>query len=211
MIRPPGIRAVAFDLDGTLLRGETVCEVLARPLGRLPRMRELERVTDREAIVSAREEMAGWYRDYRHSELVAFLSDARLAPGALEGAALLQEAGIDVFVVSITWSFAVEHFAKLFGATAWQGTELRQHGTIGHVWAEDKVTWLESRMRERGLTTDEVAAVGDSSNDVPLLNAAGLSIFVGTRLLSTLPGSALHRPAADIRELAKEIVAYRSP
>jgi phosphoserine phosphatase len=31
-----------FDLDGTLLRGPTVCEVLARALGRLNHMRQLE-------------------------------------------------------------------------------------------------------------------------------------------------------------------------
>jgi phosphoserine phosphatase len=29
---------VVFDLDGTLLRGQTVCEVLAAPLGRLDEM-----------------------------------------------------------------------------------------------------------------------------------------------------------------------------
>ena len=61
--------------------------------------------------------------------------------------------------MSITWSFAVEHFARLIHASAWQGTELRENGAISHVWAEDKVTWLEARLRERGLTTDEVAAV----------------------------------------------------
>jgi hypothetical protein len=32
-----------FDLDGTLLRGPTVCEVLARALGRLDRLWQLER------------------------------------------------------------------------------------------------------------------------------------------------------------------------
>jgi hypothetical protein len=31
-----------FDLDGTLLRGPTVCEVLAQTLGRLNQMRQLE-------------------------------------------------------------------------------------------------------------------------------------------------------------------------
>ena len=31
-----------FDLDGTLLRGPTVCEVLAQTLGRLDQMRQLE-------------------------------------------------------------------------------------------------------------------------------------------------------------------------
>ncbi len=55
---PSGIRLVAFDLDGTLLRGDTVCEVLARRLGRLDRMRELEATaTDLEAQLLARAEM----------------------------------------------------------------------------------------------------------------------------------------------------------
>ena len=35
------IRLAAFDLDGTLLRGETVCEAIARPLGRLERMQAI--------------------------------------------------------------------------------------------------------------------------------------------------------------------------
>jgi phosphoserine phosphatase len=164
MTRSRDIRAVAFDLDGTLLRGATVCEVLAN----------------------------------------------RLAPGALEGTALLREAGIEIFIVSITWSFAVEHFARPFGATAWQGTELREDGTIGHVWAEDKATWLESRMQERGLSAGEVAAVGDSLNDVPLLNAAELPFYVGSRPPPTLSGSTRHRPAADIRDIAREILEFRS-
>lgn len=204
------IRAVAFDLDGTLLREETVCEILAQRLGYLARMRELERVTGREAIISAREEMVGWYRESRCADLVEHLKDANLAPGALEGIALLRQASLEIFIVSITWSFAVEHFARCFGASAWLGTELRQDGTIGHVWAEDKVTWLESKNGERGLTTGEVAAVGDSSNDIPLLNVAGLSFFLGSKFPSTLSASVRYRPAADIRDIAAEILKYRS-
>ena len=34
------VKLVAFDLDGTLLRGNTVLEVLAAGLGRLERMHE---------------------------------------------------------------------------------------------------------------------------------------------------------------------------
>lgn len=210
MRRPRGIRAVAFDLDGTLLRGETVCEALANHLGHRPRMGELERVTGREAIELAREEMVGWYRGYRRAELVAFLGDVRLAPGALEGTALLREAGIEIFIASITWSFGVEHFAKLFGATAWQGSEMRKDGAIGHVWAEDKATWLEARMQERGLSAPEVAAVGDSSNDVPLLNAVGLPFFVGLRPPRTLSAGTRHRSAADIRDIVREILQHGS-
>jgi len=41
-----GFRLVAFDLDGTLLRGDTVCEALARRMGHFERMRELEAIQE---------------------------------------------------------------------------------------------------------------------------------------------------------------------
>ena len=53
---------VAFDLGGTLLRGRTVCEVLAESLGRRERMQQLERVTSQADLLRSREEMAAWYR-----------------------------------------------------------------------------------------------------------------------------------------------------
>lgn len=37
-----GIRLVVFDLDGTLIRGRTICEVVADGLGHRDRMRVLE-------------------------------------------------------------------------------------------------------------------------------------------------------------------------
>jgi hypothetical protein len=40
----------------------TVCEILAEPLGRLGRMRELERFSSDADLRAAREEMATWYR-----------------------------------------------------------------------------------------------------------------------------------------------------
>jgi hypothetical protein len=51
-----GIRLVAFDLHGTLIRGETVCHVLARPLGWAQRMQVLELTDGQEAIRAARQE-----------------------------------------------------------------------------------------------------------------------------------------------------------
>ncbi len=45
-VRPTApIKLVAFDLDGTLLRGSTVCQVLAGALGRAERMNELHVTT----------------------------------------------------------------------------------------------------------------------------------------------------------------------
>ncbi len=59
-----------FDLDGTLLRGLTVCEVLAESLGYLSRMRELEARIAQGDIVAARMEMARWYQSMSMHELL---------------------------------------------------------------------------------------------------------------------------------------------
>ena len=75
------VRLVAFDVDGTLLRGATVCELLAEPLGFAERMRELERNLSREEDVrAASEEMAGWYAGRRYEELCQPVRDVELAP-----------------------------------------------------------------------------------------------------------------------------------
>lgn len=201
------VRLVAFDLDGTILRGDTVCEVLARRLGKLERMREMEGITDLGGIAEARHEMAQWYQDTSPENLLKFLDDAQLAPGACEGCAMLKRAGIEFVFVSITWSFAVAHFAQLVGASAWLGTSLETDGSIRHVWPEDKACWLVNLRSQRGLAREQIAAVGDTASDVPMLCSAGLPIFVGRSLPSGLPPTTLHLPAANIVQIAEIILS----
>src|ERR1700676_2522114 len=105
MTAPSGL--AIFDLNGTLLRGRTVCEVLAERIGQTARMREIEALKSQAQIRQAREEMAGWYRSFQPSVLTDCLSNATLAPGAVEGARLLRKAGVAIAIASITWEFAV--------------------------------------------------------------------------------------------------------
>ena len=80
--KPKSIRGLAvFDLDGTLLRGDTVCEVLAKPLDRLVEMKQFEGFTEEHDITAAREQMVGWYKVRTTSELLAELRRASWAPG----------------------------------------------------------------------------------------------------------------------------------
>ena len=67
------LRLAAFDLDGTLLRGQTACEAIAK---RIERMRELERLESTDI-----EEMAEWYSDFTFSDLCNHLAAVRVAPG----------------------------------------------------------------------------------------------------------------------------------
>ena len=110
------MRFAAFDLDGTLLRGDTVLEAIARPLGRLDRTREFERLTQRADIKMAREEVATWYEGHGFSELRSYLETMNLAPGAHSAFRLLKRYDIKTAIVSITWEFAVEWFAQKLGA-----------------------------------------------------------------------------------------------
>ena len=197
---------VVFDLDGTLLRGPTVCEVLAEALGRLERMRQLERFGSEQELRTAREEMARWYLPVGLARLRDSLKGAHFAPGAKNGLGLLRAHGVAVGIASITWSFAVEHFARLLDVEHWQGTVLEESGEIRHVWPEDKAPWVRGLAQRLEVPWERTAAVGDSAGDQQMLGAVGFPVFVG-RELPSVQQDWLHYPAADIEAVARHLVA----
>jgi phosphoserine phosphatase len=138
------MRLAAFDLDGTLLRGQTVCESIAQGIGHIQRMREFERLesTCIEDVTAAREEMAGWYSAYALGDLREHLNKIRVAPGVDGGFSLLRARGFKIAIVSLTWKFAVEWFADVLGADYSVGTGLSSDGLITHFWPQDKALWL---------------------------------------------------------------------
>jgi phosphoserine phosphatase len=213
-VQPLATGLVVFDLDGTLLRGHTVCELLAHRLGVLPRMQEIERLRQRELIHRARYEMAAWYRDLPESTLHAALDDAQFAPGLELAIRSLRDHGVVVGIASITWRFAVERYA-----TRWQidhvlATGLEGVDRIDHVWPEHKGPWLNALAAKYEVPRERTAAIGDSSNDLGMLAAAGLGYFVGSDLPGEARAEVLHRPAADLAEIAADLLArwgLRSP
>lgn len=201
------IRLVAFDLDGTLTRGDTVCEAIARGMGHLSRMRALEAIADarrdRESLRSLREELASYYRGATAAELRSHLRALALAPGAREGFQLLRHRGIATAIVSITWDFAAEWLAAELGADYHVGTRLLPDGGVEHFWPEDKGPWVERLVRTLGLQREESAAVGDSWRDLAMFEVVGHAFYVGEALPPRV--RALHVPGGDIREVARLI------
>jgi phosphoserine phosphatase len=191
-------RLVAFDLDGTLLRGETACEAIARAIGRLDEMRAFEALTDRGDIAAARREMARWYGEAGQAAIGVAIDGLALAPGAEVAFAWLRRCGVRTAIVSITWDFAVAAVARRLGADDWVGTTLSPTGEVGDFWAEDKARWLAALAEGYGLGPDRVAAVGDSAGDLPMLRWAGRAVFVGGRLPPEVQGGAIHLPGADL-------------
>jgi HAD superfamily phosphoserine phosphatase-like hydrolase len=210
-MKHPAIRLVAFDLDGTLLRHQTVCEVLASQLGTSERMQQFESLHRSEDIQQARKEMAEmaeWYRSRSRTQLCAFLQKAHFAPGVREAMALLKQHDIHLALISLTWEFAVAWFAQQWGIQHFVGTRLSEVGEITPFWPEDKATWLTQLAQRLQLDLKQVAAVGDSSSDLSMLRIVGYPLFVGQTLPEELPPET-HIPQGNIYEIAQRIVAYQ--
>jgi HAD superfamily phosphoserine phosphatase-like hydrolase len=204
VVRRP-VRLVAFDLDGTLLRGPTICEVLADKFGRLDRMHAIEQLRDIADISAAREEMLDWYGDVPLAELCAELERVEIAPGAADAFRMLASRDVPAVIVSVTWAFAVEWFARRFGARAWVGTRVTGTGSIDHFWPHDKPVWLSEYASDLGIKLEEVAAVGDSHGDLPMLSIVGHPVFVGAQLPVAI-SHAMHEPNANLHKLAAALL-----
>jgi phosphoserine phosphatase len=197
---------VAFDVDGTILRGPTVCECIAEGIGKLQAMQAFEQLTAKADIARARMEMAEWYRPFDRETLSACVDRATLAPGTREGFAALRRAGLKIALVSITWQFAVERLAHQLGADHAVGTALTASGEVAHFWPDDKVTWTTRYLARAGHPKDAFAAVGDSLSDLPMLLQSRRGYFVGTKPVE-LPAHVLYWPDADISEIVADLLA----
>jgi len=208
-VNPPAadIELVALDLDGTLLHGDTVSEAIARSIGRLDRMRELEAAdVDRAATERLREEVADWFLGHSLDALREPLPEMTVAPGTRTAFQRFRDAGVDTAIVSLSWEFAVEYFAATFGADHAIGTRFDpDRGITDHVWPEDKPELVRDLAEERGLDMAQVAGVGDSFRDVPMLEACGRAYYVGEQLPVEL-GGARHCPEGDVAEIAADLL-----
>ena len=183
-------------------------EAIGRGIGRLERVREFEQLdfTHMEAIAAAREEFTEWFRAFPIDELREHVVSMEAAPGVDEGFALLHEHGFQIALVSLTWKFAVEWCVERFEADYGVGTGLSPDGQITHFWPEDKATWVAGLARELGAEMRDVAAVGDSNGDVPMLLAVGHPYWVGATVPAELEGMVVHEPDGDIGVVAERIV-----
>jgi len=199
------IRLVAFDLDGTLTRGDTVCETIARRLGHLRRVRELEALCaerrDRDSLRLLRTELASIYRGATRARLRSSLSSLILAPGARRGLALLRDSGVMSAIVSLAWEFASEWLAEVLHADYYVGTRFLDDGSVEHFWPEDKGPWLERLMRSVGVGRDQTAAVGDSWTDTAMFDVVDHVIYVGAT--PTPHPHLIHVPNGNIYEIAR--------
>mgnify|MGYP003393856972 CR=1 FL=1 len=172
------------DMDSTMIVGETLDDLAARA-----------GVGERVAAITARA-MNGEL-DFKAAlrERVALLKgqpeslliDQRAAMELMGGAATLVktmcDAGAPCILVSGGFTFFTEAAATMAGFTHHHGNILDTQGGFLTGTVSDpildktaKLDFLNHYVREFGLTPDDVLALGDGANDLPMLQAAGLGI-----------------------------------
>lgn len=175
---------IAFDLDGTLLRGTTTSLVLAEAMGHRPAVEELEHLYSTYQIDNfefARRE-AALFTGATPAQIRSHLRGAPWIGGVKETLTALADSGCTLLLATLAWRFATEEleYRPWFAAVSGAGMELEEGALSGrvaqHIDENGKLAFVEEWCRSHDVGLHEIAAVGDSRSDVPLFRAVGTSI-----------------------------------
>jgi phosphoserine phosphatase len=164
-----------------------------------------EQARTEQKITAARLGLWEYLQHLSTQDMDAALASIPPAPGAVEGITALRTAGIATVIVSLAHAPNVAYFADRLGVDAHFGTELDGSDGFRHVFPATKPTLLTQYANTLNVTPEQIAAVGDTPNDVPMLRAARMSIYVGTTLPADFTPT-WHLPAAPIDEIARIVL-----
>lgn len=183
-------KLIAFDMDSTLITIECIDEIAD--------------VTGKKAEVAAITEaaMRGEITDYKDSlrQRMALLQGVPMAsiervlqerltltPGAKTLVDTAHAAGLKVLLVSGGFTFFADHVKSLLGIDFVRANQFEVKdgqltgGLIDQSWGdicdgEEKRSTVLGLASLMGIAPEQVIAVGDGSNDLPMMRAVGLSV-----------------------------------
>jgi phosphoserine phosphatase len=188
--RPPlllrDFRLIAFDMDSTLINIECVDEI-AEVMGKGPAVAAITDAAMRGEISDYKESLArrlallagtptsALQRVYEHR--------LRLNHGALELLAYARWDGLKILLVSGGFTYFTDRLKPRLGLDYAFSNQLEiENGvltgrTVGRVIdGEAKRDAVAQACREVGCSHEQVIAVGDGANDLPMMQLAGLSV-----------------------------------
>lgn len=178
-------RLAVFDLDSTLIAQETIDE-LAAEAGREEECRAIT-VRAMEGGMNFRdalEQRVALLRGLHVDKLEVVMARVKFTPGAHRLISVLSTLGCETAVVSGGFHFLADHVRNELGLdhSFANRLEVGDGGfltgrTVGAIVdAEFKASTLTRLAEARGLRPEEVLAVGDGSNDIPMISRAGLGV-----------------------------------
>jgi phosphoserine phosphatase len=177
-------RLVAFDMDSTLIRTEVIDE-LAALAGAGEEVRRITEAAMRGELdfrESFRRRVA-LLKGLPEAALDAVVERVPLMDGAERLTATLRRLGYRMAILSGGFTFVGRELQRRLGIDYLHANELEIAGGVvtGEVTAEivdgpRKAALLKEIARAEGWCMEQVIAVGDGANDLPMLSAAGLGI-----------------------------------
>ena len=183
-------KLIAFDMDSTLITIECVDEI-ADATGKKAEVAAITEATMRGEITDFKESLrqrVALLQGVTEADMARVRSERlQLSPGAQTLVQACQRAGLKVLLVSGGFTFFAEHVRSLLNIDFVRANQLAvEDGVltgelINQVWgdicdgAEKRRTLLEVASL-LGIAPAQCIAVGDGSNDLPMMAAAGLSV-----------------------------------
>jgi phosphoserine phosphatase len=177
-------RLFAFDMDSTLIQGEVIDE-----LARLHGVGEQVAATTAAAMrgeidfKQSFERRVALLKGLPETRVRELLHSIPLADGAEPLISTLKSLGYKTAVLSGGFTFFGEHLQKLLGLDYVFANQLEiENGLVtGRVSGEivegqKKAELLQFLADKENISLDQVVAVGDGANDLPMLNIAGMGI-----------------------------------
>ncbi len=177
-------RLIVFDMDSTLIQSEVIDE-MARHHGVYD---DVHKITEQamngkfdfdESLKKRVKLLAG----LEQKELHSILSEIKLTEGVEDFIRVVKTLGYKVAIISGGFTFFAEHFKNKLNIDYAFANELEisQGKLTGNVKgpivnAEKKAMLVELISQQEGFNLEQVVAIGDGANDLPMLAKAGLGI-----------------------------------
>jgi phosphoserine phosphatase len=177
-------RLIVFDMDSTLIQSEIIDE-FAREMGVYDEVARIthEAMSGKVPFSEALSRRVAKLRGLTPAQIDAVFQRTQVTPGAEELIRVLQELGYRIALISGGFSCIADRLKTRLGLHyAYANHLVFQDGACtGEVRApivdpQRKADLLELIAQQEGIQLDQVIAVGDGANDIPMLEKAGLGI-----------------------------------
>ncbi|MFP5384732.1 MAG: phosphoserine phosphatase SerB [Bacteriovoracia bacterium] len=177
-------KLIIFDMDSTLIQHEVIDE-MAMAFGIGDKVKAItERAMNGELnFDQSLTERVSLLKGLQRKDLEEVLSKLRLTSGVERLITEVKKKGYKTAIVSGGFMLFAEHFRQRLGMDyafandlEWEGDALTGKVKGRILNAEEKARILEDLARKENVSLDQVVAVGDGANDLPMLAKAGFGI-----------------------------------
>jgi len=177
-------RLIVFDMDSTLIQSEVIDE-LAKVHGVGDQVHEItERAMNGEIdFDESLRQRVGLLKGLKEEKLAGVLENIKLTEGVEDFVKTVKSLGYKVAIISGGFNYFANAFKERLGLDYafsneldFQNGELTGRVTGPIVNAEKKAMLVDMLSQQENIKLEQVVAIGDGANDLPMLAKAGLGI-----------------------------------